>query len=62
MKNTCYGLVISVYIINLYEVSRNPKACSFISSVEKFKVKRSKCRTSMILVIYQFVFPLKSSV
>lgn len=62
MKNICYGLIISVYIINLDEVSRNPQACSFIFSVEKFKFKRSKCRSSMILVIYQFIFPLKSSV
>lgn len=62
MKNTYYGLIISVHIINLDEVSRNPEACSSIFSVEQFKFKRTKCRSSLLLVIYQFIFPLKSSV
>lgn len=62
MKNTCYSFFIPVYIIKLYGVSRNSEACSLFSLVEKFNFKRSKCRSSMIPVIFLFIFSLKSSV
>lgn len=46
----------------MYEISRNTEVCAFISAMAKFKFKKKKCRSSVILVIYHFIYALKLSV